>query len=649
MSSSAIHSPVEGRPAAGASARARGSLARTLLLFLLPFIFLPLITFAVLIYRQVQTALTHQVTAQLTSLAILKENQINQWASARVSDITTLSRAPDLAAAVQAYLAAPADASSKAVQERLSHFLVGTPFYEAVMLVDPATGRVLVSTVQSQYGRFVGSTFLDERQLARARLGTYMLAPVFNPSLNGVQVLVAGPLSVPGEGTVAVLQAFVYDEQLLDIVSPSPGLGLSGHSYIVTRDGYQLGTFVAPSASTDTVGIERARMLHQNGSDIYADQSGAEVIGVYRWLPVYELAILVEQGTAEALASLRRFTTVLVGIAVAGLVISAVGVTVLTRRVLTGPLQTLTEGALRLAGGDLGAMVKLRRQDEIGVLAEAFNSMAVELRGLYQDLESKVEARTQQLEAAAEIGRAATSILSMDELLSHSVDLIRDRFGYYHVSIFLLDESGQWAVLHESTGEVGQQLKARGHKLAVGSHSLIGWVTANRQPRIALDVASDEVHFRNELLPDTRSEAALPLRVGDRLIGALDVQSRSLNAFNTSDVSVLQVLADQIAIALENGRLFARQERAALLDQRVANLTARIHRSLSLEAILENTAAELGEAFGARKVVVRLTPNTQPVESAQPAHAAVSHPAGNGTNGHAAQTANGANGAHPNA
>lgn len=634
-----------GQPAAEPSTRARGSLARTLLVVLLPFILLPLIAFALLIYRQVQADISTQVTAQLTSLATLKESHINQWATARVADITTLARAPDLTALTQRYLAGDEAADELAVRNRLNHFLVGTPFYEAVMLVDAETGEVLVSTLQAQYGRFVGTTFLDEAQLTLARQGAYMLPPVFNPALNDVQVLVTAPLNVPDQGTVAVLHAFVHDEQLLDIVSPSPGLGVSGHSYVVTKDGYQLGSFVtAPTAGIDTEGIERARMGRTNGSGIYANQSGVEVFGVYRWMPVYELAILVEESTAEALEPLRQFTVVLVGIVIGALVISTAGVLAFTRRLLTGPLQGLTQGALQLAGGDLNAMVEVKRQDEIGLLAATFNSMATELRGLYQDLESKVEARTQQLEAAAEVGRAATSILSTDELLTRTVDLIRDRFGYYHVSIFLLDEDHQWAVLQEATGEAGAQLKARGHRLAVGSNSLIGWVTANRRPRIALDVASDEVHFRNELLPDTRSEAALPLRVGERLIGALDVQSRTLNAFNQGDIDVLQVLADQIAIALENGRLFARQERAARLDQRVANLTARIHRSLSLEAILESAAVELSETFGARKVVVQLTP------TAQPAHTEAHAPAHNGgaahkPNGHAANGSNGTNGA----
>jgi GAF domain-containing protein len=140
---------------------------------------------------------------------------------------------------------------------------------------------------------------------------------------------------------------------------------------------------------------------------------------------------------------------------------------------------------------------------------------------------------------------------------------------------------------------------------------LVGWVSANRRARIALDVIGDELYERNALLPDTRSEAALPLRVGQRLLGVLDVQSGTPNAFNQADIDVLQTLADQIAVALENGRLFARQQRTAQLEQRVAELTARLHRSLTVDAILEHAASDLGQAFGAPRVVVRLQPDAE--------------------------------------
>jgi GAF domain-containing protein len=135
------------------------------------------------------------------------------------------------------------------------------------------------------------------------------------------------------------------------------------------------------------------------------------------------------------------------------------------------------------------------------------------------------------------------------------VDLIRERFGFYHVSVFLLDETGTWAELAASTGEPGRMLLARRHRLAVGSNSIIGWVTARRAPRVALDVTQDPFHFRNPLLPETQSEAAVPLLVGDLLLGALDVQSKSPNAFAEDDVRALEAIGGELAVAIDRANL----------------------------------------------------------------------------------------------
>ena len=221
-------------------------------------------------------------------------------------------------------------------------------------------------------------------------------------------------------------------------------------------------------------------------------------------------------------------------------------------------------------------------------------------------MDSRVEARTRQLATAAEIGRAAASILTAEDLLARSAELIHDRFGFDHVLIFLVDDNARSVVLSEAAGPAAAQLKAGGLRYALNSGSLIGWVASNRQPHAARRVAGDELFTPNDLLPETRSEAGLPLRVGDRLIGAMAVHSRAPDAFDASELEVLQALADQISVALENGRLFARQESVARLEQQVAALTARIHGSLTLDAILENAAGDLGRLFGASKVVVRL-------------------------------------------
>ncbi|HEC21580.1 MAG TPA: GAF domain-containing protein, partial [Chloroflexi bacterium] len=212
----------------------------------------------------------------------------------------------------------------------------------------------------------------------------------------------------------------------------------------------------------------------------------------------------------------------------------------------------------------------------------------------------QTQIRARRLQATNEVTRTASSILNIDILLPLVVQQISDAFGYYHVQIFLLDEAGEWAVLKASTGEVGQELLRRGHKLAVGSQSVIGQVTARGEPVIAHDTDTDPVHRRNELLPDTRAEMALPLRTGDRVIGALDVQSVQPNAFDPEAQAILRSLADQIAVTLENVQLFQEiQERVAELT--TINLVAQsVSRADTLEELYDVVTAQLMRTFGAR-------------------------------------------------
>jgi GAF domain-containing protein/CheY-like chemotaxis protein len=164
--------------------------------------------------------------------------------------------------------------------------------------------------------------------------------------------------------------------------------------------------------------------------------------------------------------------------------------------------------------------------------------------------------RAAQLETAAEIARDTSGTLALDTLLGRAVNMIRERYGYYHASIFLIDESRQYAVVRESTGRAGEEMKRQGHKLQVGSRSIIGTVTDAGEALVIGDVTQDPIHHLNPLLPDTRSEAGLPLKIGNRVIGALDVQSVEVNGFTTDDISVLQTLADQIAVAVDNARSY---------------------------------------------------------------------------------------------
>jgi GAF domain-containing protein len=173
--------------------------------------------------------------------------------------------------------------------------------------------------------------------------------------------------------------------------------------------------------------------------------------------------------------------------------------------------------------------------------------------------------RALQLQTAAEVSRAASSILNLNELLPQAAELIRARFDLYYVGIFLLDETERWAILRAGTGEAGQHMLANSHKLKIGGNSMISQCVITQQARIALDVGEEAVRFDNPLLPLTRSEMALPLVSRGRVIGAATIQSDQPAAFSAEDITVLQSMADQISNAAENARLY-QQAQAALQE-----------------------------------------------------------------------------------
>ena len=209
-----------------------------------------------------------------------------------------------------------------------------------------------------------------------------------------------------------------------------------------------------------------------------------------------------------------------------------------------------------------------------------------------------------QLQMAAEVARDATTAHDLDDLLNRAVNLVRDRFGFYHAGIFLVDERGEYAVLRAATGEAGRAMLEHGHKLRVGEVGIVGYVTGTGQPRIALDVGADAVHFKNPFLPETRSELALPFKVEERVIGALDVQSRRAAAFDEDDVRMLQVMADQLAVAIEKAHLLHETQQKAQELTQAARLKDEFLTSVShelrtpLNAILGQSEALQEQVYG---------------------------------------------------
>lgn len=249
-----------------------------------------------------------------------------------------------------------------------------------------------------------------------------------------------------------------------------------------------------------------------------------------------------------------------------------------------------------------------------------YQLLASELTGRIQGLRQREEAehRAMWSQTAAEVSQAASTVLEMEELLQQVVDLVQARFELYYAGLFLVaqevtgdGESGNWAVLQVGTGEAGRQMVEQGHKLEIGGESMIGRCVATKQPRIAMDVGEEAVRFANPLLPDTRTELALPLVSRGQALGALTIQSRRQAAFSVDDIAVLQTMADQLAITIDNANLIEQAHARAEREQRVRAIADQIHRGASAEIILQSTLAELSQMLGASKSVIRLGTQTR--------------------------------------
>jgi len=277
---------------------------------------------------------------------------------------------------------------------------------------------------------------------------------------------------------------------------------------------------------------------------------GNESLNLLLVRPTKDIEHITAIGLTVMVGSASLTTLLLVGL--------GVGVTYMIAR----PIHQLAVAAEAVAQGDMEQRVSVGSPDEIGVLATAFNSMVSELRSLYGSLEAKVETRTHELKTSAEIARAVSSSLDLDTILQETVQLIRKRLGFYYVGIYLVKPDSNVVVLHEASGKKGQALATQRFQVLVGSNCPVGLAAATGQPSIIHDVRARPAHLKPPLLLDTYSAVAVPLLVGETVIGIIDVQSRTRYAFTSEQVSLLIALANQIATGVHNAQLYAQQRQA---------------------------------------------------------------------------------------
>src|SRR5215216_16939 len=223
---------------------------------------------------------------------------------------------------------------------------------------------------------------------------------------------------------------------------------------------------------------------------------------------------------------------------------------------VSDPIYDLIKTFNKIEQGDLTQRAPVSGTDELGIVTVQFNRMVSRLEILQNSLEQQVAERTKQLAATNEVGRVAASSLDPEQLLARVVPLITEQFNYYFAAIYLVDPSGKWAELKEATGEAGRVLKQNHHRLEIAGKNMVGTAIRELSPRIAQIASEEKQRFENPLLPYTRSEIALPLTVGDRVLGALNVQATRESDFGPQVIETMQNMAGQVAIALENARLF---------------------------------------------------------------------------------------------
>lgn len=567
----------------------RGGLGRTLLSAFLVLSIVPLSLISFVAATQARHNLQTELEDKLITIAALTESRIHSWVAGRQLVFAILSNSlatesdgenpalPSIdpttsAYPTQALRSDEEDPGGPLLVSRLTDQSTLVAWFLAdsegrVLLAQPpdVESPVLIDILEPRQ-MFLGSESPLVQSLAsgpgqRIPLLLKLVKPVPERDLYLVALFDAQDLAQPqGMPTSWSQSSSVF------LVPPS------GQIARLNLDSTELDT-AGPNDDSDETAAQRSIAIEealtgQSGVSSYENHLGVPVIGAYRWLSGLNVALLVEQAQDAALASSENLAVVLIGATLAMVLFTVLIATAIIRRI-TLPIVQLTATAVQIAAGDLDQKVPATRRDEIGILARAFNVMTTKLRVFYEDLEKTVSERTQQLREAnaeiryramqlavsAEVGRVVTSILDRDLLLSRVVELIRDCFQAYFVAVYLIDESSEWAVYKEGSGDLGEQLKVEAHRVALDQDHVISQAVKSLAPQLRAGPALRH-HVNGALFPHTRAELVVPLNVGGRVIGVLDVHSTHKDAFDGDETMVLETLSGQVAVAIENARVY---------------------------------------------------------------------------------------------
>ncbi len=425
----------------------------------------------------------------------------------------------------------------------------------------------------------------------------------YSPS-GGVPASFVGTPIVQDEQTLGVLVYQLPLDQINALMQESTEVigGIQSEVYLVGPDKLMR----SDSYRSDESTILKQRVDNESVVLALAGETGVTAVTNYRRAPVLSAykpitfrneawALLAEVNQSEAFAATFRLRVSVWGIVgLAVLVVSVLGWLVARR--ITRPISRLTEVTTAIAEGDLNHTVVVETQDEIGRLAQAFNTMTTRLRRGFETLEDRVRERTRALETNAEISHQLTAILNLDDLLQYVAQRLQMEFGFYHTFIYLLDESRQNLVMAEGSGPVGTTLKARGHQIPLDApESVIARAARTRETVIA-DRFRESQDTLSKMLAGSRLEMAVPITLGadKEVVGVIDVRADEAPHWDEGDAELMQSLANQIGVAIHNARLYSLAQRELAERQRADMAVQQAHDELAVRAeALQKQANEL--------------------------------------------------------
>jgi GAF domain-containing protein/HAMP domain-containing protein len=565
-------------------------------------------------YARARALLREQMIAQMHNLATEQVLDVQSESNNRQSRLANLVERDDFRSDMQILLHSEKNSrfyveSKDQIKAALDAVNAGNllPVFDQYFVIDP-DGEVLVASKLAWVGTNIKSSklFNSLREADSESYGAYD----FTPFYPGQFILVTVDQYRTSDGqSRATVVGITEPQQTAAILLALENLSSDSNAYFVSDFGGIIGTnpatgelqpVVASGAQRDlldqTLAAGKSSAANLEPVTVeYQNAEGEDALAQAIWLSDLNLGLVLEVQSAliyQQLNSLFPFVIVVFVIIAVGLWIA---LSAYTNRVVK-PILSLSEFAGRFAEGDLEGRTTIRSNDEIGLLAGSFNSMADQLSSLYTSLREQVDERTRQIRTAAEVAQGITSSFNLNELLQRTVQLIVERFGFYHAGIFMIEEGGKSAILRAAYGPTAEEMLKRGLKYPVGSSSIVGWVSANQKPRVASDVDLDPVHRRNELLPKTRAEVGIPIVLGGVSMGMLDVQSEEPHTFDEEMVIVLQTLGNQIAAAIQNATLADNQQAGAPGMERMYRAALSIAQSTTEAEILEAGSRAVREA-----------------------------------------------------